>query len=40
MGSRGLGDLGAFLLGSVSKRIKECLEVPVKLLDLDGNKVA
>lgn len=39
MGSRGLGRVERFLLGSVSKRVKSESDVPVKLFNKEGEEI-
>lgn len=39
MGSTGLGDIGRFLLGSVSSRVKSNSEIPVRIFNKEGKEI-
>lgn len=39
MGATGLGDIGRFLLGSVSSRVKKNSEIPVRIFTSDGEEI-
>jgi nucleotide-binding universal stress UspA family protein len=39
MGSTGIGSIGSFLLGSTSSRVKANADVPVKVINEDGDEV-